>query len=180
MKRNSGQLSNVCFHVSSYPALRRDNEDAYVSVNDKICWKKTGIVGNSGKQLCGATGKYYREKVFPVKNCHVELSGAPEESVPLTVRLWTNLDGKTDQKSFGIDNVAITKLEEEGNARGIRGWVLLWFTFLRICEIPAHKQTYHSLARKHIQAHGYTYANSHVNMDIYVYNTFVLSWMQTN
>ena len=124
---------------ASYPALRRDNEGAYVSVNDDICWKKTGIIGSSGKQLCGATGKQSREKVFQVRNCYVELSGAPEEKVPLTVYLWTNLDGTSDEESFGIDNVVITKIEEEGNAKGIsdRGCLSMGHIFLQVCKTPS-------------------------------------------
>ena len=103
--------------VAFYCALRRDNEGVFVSVNDKICWRKTGIIGSSGKQLCGATGKMLREKVFQVKNCYVELFAAPEATVPLTIHLWTNLDGEADEESFGIDNVVVTKLQDDSNAK---------------------------------------------------------------
>ena len=33
-------------------------------------------------------------------------------TVPLTVRVWTSLDGDASDESFGIDNVVIAKLEE--------------------------------------------------------------------
>ena len=135
-----------------------------MSVNDNVCWKKTGIVGNSGKQLCGTTGKQSREKVFRVKNCYVELSAAIKATVPLTVHLWTNLDGEAGEESFGIDNVVITKLEEEGNTREIYDRLLPHGAhFIHVHNRPARNQEYYSLTRKCMLADEYTSANSHVN-----------------
>ena len=42
---------------------------------------------------------------------------AQTDLVPLTVRIWTDLDGAADDESFGVDNIMIAPVEE-GDARG--------------------------------------------------------------
>ena len=85
----------------------RDNEAAYVSVNDKTCWTKTDIFAKNGEQLCGGI---FKEETFRVTGCFVTLP-ASEEKVPMTVRVWTNLDGDADDESFGIDNVVVRAIQ---------------------------------------------------------------------
>ena len=90
----------------------RDNEDAYVSVNEQTCWVKSGLDGNDGEQLCGGI---FKEEVFPIRNCYITLSAGgkkAKKTLPLTVRVWTNLDGKSEDESFAIDNVAVKKVNE--------------------------------------------------------------------
>ena len=95
----------------------RDNEDAYVSVNGKACWSKTGLVGTSGIQKCGGV---FKEERFPVIGCFATL----EEGMPLTVRVWTSLDGDAGDESFAIDNVVIQPLAE-GNPISSRFFVIV-------------------------------------------------------
>ena len=78
-----------------------------------MCWKKTAG-GIAGTQLCGG---WFREEVFRVTGCYITLSASAGTSVPLTVRVWTNLDGDADDESFGIDNVRISELKEGGDPR---------------------------------------------------------------
>ena len=80
-------------------------------MNDKTCAIKQNLVGTTGKQLCGG---WYKEEVFLVKGCRVNLSAAPGVDVPLTVRIWTDLDGDAHDESFGIDNVVVARVTEEG------------------------------------------------------------------
>ena len=82
----------------------RNNEDAYVSVNGKTCWSKTGLIGTSGIQECGG---FFKEEHFPV-SCFATL----EANVPLTVRVWTSLDEDALDESFAISNVVIQRLAE--------------------------------------------------------------------
>ena len=81
----------------------RDHEDAFVSVNGKTCWSKTGLVGTSGTQVCGG---FFKEERFRVKDCYVTLGA----NAPLTVRVWTSLDSDAFDESFAIDNVVIKRL----------------------------------------------------------------------
>ena len=100
---------------------RRDNEDAYVSVNGNVCWIKNDLRGTDGTQLCGG---WFKEERFRVTGCYITLSAALEATVPLTVRVWTNLDGDADDESFGIDNVVVAKIEDgylEGSKIGNLG-----------------------------------------------------------
>ena len=102
----------------------RDSEDAYVSVNGETCWTKTAIAGTSGTQQCGG---FFKEERFRVTGCDITLSGSEEANIPLTVRVWTNLDGGADDESFGIDNVVIAKRQENDkdsfkNRRNFEGW----------------------------------------------------------
>ena len=83
----------------------RDNEDAYVSVNGETCWSKTGLSGTSGIQECGG---FFKEERFPVIGCFATL----EANMPLTVRVWTSLDGDAYDESFAISNVVIQRLAE--------------------------------------------------------------------
>ena len=83
----------------------RDNENAYVSVNGKTCWTKTGLIGTSGIQECGG---FYKEERFEVTHCFATL----EANMPLTVRVWTSLDADALDESFGIDNVVIQLLQK--------------------------------------------------------------------
>ena len=106
----------------------RDNEDAYVSVNDKVCWIKTDILATRGTQQCGGR---FKEERFRVTGCYVTLPETSEPTVPLTVRVWTNLDGEADDESFGIDNVVISEAvlpvdggtnNRFGNQNNFEGW----------------------------------------------------------
>ena len=83
----------------------RDNEKAYVSVNDKICWTKT-FEQTSGSYECGTNGwvSARREESVAVR-CDAESVGGE-----VTVRVYTNLDGTTDEESFAIDNVELSKI----------------------------------------------------------------------
>ena len=94
----------------------RDKENAYVSVNGQECWSKTNVRGTDGTQLCGGV---YKEEIFRVTGCHARLSASGKEKIPLTVRVWTSLDGDADDESFGIDNVVITKLKTGQPVGGI-------------------------------------------------------------
>ena len=96
-----------CVRVSTF----RDSEDAYVSVNGRTCWTKTGMLGTSGTQQCGG---FYKEERFRVTGCYYTLLG--KTTVPLTVRVWTNLDSKADDESFAIDNVVVKKTERPANS----------------------------------------------------------------
>ena len=73
-----------------------------MSVNGKLCWTKSNLIGTAGTQLCGGI---YREQVFRVLGCHITLPKAQK----LTVNLWTTLDGDAADESFGIDNVFVSK-----------------------------------------------------------------------
>ena len=98
-----------CTFIATCLNALRDGEDAYVSVNGKTCWTKTNILGTVGTQQCGGV---FKEERFRVSGCFVTLpavvtlSGARLET-PLTVRVWTSLDGDPTDESFGIDNVVI-------------------------------------------------------------------------
>ena len=83
----------------------RNGEGAYVSLNGMICWA-TSMTGSQGTQQCGGQ-RPWNEDAVPVTGCSVTLSGSG--NVPLTVRVWTNLESKdaTKEKSFGITNFAI-------------------------------------------------------------------------
>ena len=95
--------------------MPRDNEVAFISVNGNVCWIKLNIFGKYGTQLCG--GVFY-EEIFHFKGCHIYLSAtAPETIVTLTVRVWANIDGDAADESFGIDNVVVSKLTEDGDPR---------------------------------------------------------------
>ena len=92
----------------------RDKEDAYVSLNGKTCWTKTGLYGRSGKRNeCGGSAnrllyrRVFLEERFPVIGCFATL----EANMPLTVRVWTNLDSHSRDESFAIDNVVIQATE---------------------------------------------------------------------
>ena len=71
-----------------------------MSLNSETCWSKNNVVGTSGIQECGGV---FKEERFPVKHCVATL----EANMPLTVRVWTSLDGDARDESFAIDNVAI-------------------------------------------------------------------------
>ena len=116
-------IVKVCYCVVLPP--RRDREAAIVSVNGKMCWIKSNIIGTEGTRLCGG---FFKEEVFRVTDCLVTLPAGwkqrllpagSEETVPLKVYVWTNLDGDAADESFGIDNVIVEKVEETGNTSGI-------------------------------------------------------------
>ena len=90
-----------------------------MSMNERKCAIKQNLLGTNGEQLCGG---WYKEQVFRVKGCRVKLYGAPGADVPLTVRIWTDLDGDATDESFAVDNLRISKLIEAGNARLIYNW----------------------------------------------------------
>ena len=83
----------------------RNGEGAYVSLNGMICWA-TSMTASQGTQECGGQNQA-NEDAVPVTGCSVTLFGSG--NVPLTVRVWTNLENEdiTKEKSFGIDNVVI-------------------------------------------------------------------------
>ena len=76
-----------------------------MSLNGKTCWSKTGLVGTSGIQECGGV---FKEERFEVKHCVATL----EANMPLTVRVWTSLDGDARDESFAIDNVVTQLLQK--------------------------------------------------------------------
>ena len=84
----------------------RDNENAFVSVNDQICWTKEKLNGGVGEQQCG--NGWWNEQMFRVTGCEVSLSGSTE-TLPLTVRVWTDLDADASDESFGIGNVVVQR-----------------------------------------------------------------------
>ena len=105
--------ANICSMVMiRCLSTLRDRETAYVSVNGETCWTKTDILGTRGSQMCGG---FYKEERFRVTGCYVTLPATWGDPAPLTVRVWTNLDMRANDESFGIDNVVVTKIEE-GNA----------------------------------------------------------------
>ena len=84
-----------------------------MSANGQTCWIKRNLLGSIGTQICGGR---FKEEIFRVTGCEITLSGATESLLPLTVYVWTSLDGDASDESFGIDNVVISKPEDEGNA----------------------------------------------------------------
>ena len=90
-----------------------------MSVNGKVCWTKSNLIGTTGTQLCGG---FYKEQRFRVLGCQIMFAKAQD----LTVRVWTNLDGDATDESFGIDNVLITKSlkfhSEFDNPNDLDGW----------------------------------------------------------
>ena len=89
-----------------------------MSLNGKTCWTKTGLYGRSGtRNECGGSAnrllyrRVFLEERFPVTGCFATL----EANMPLTVRVWTNLDSHSRDESFAIDNVVI-RLLAKGNA----------------------------------------------------------------
>ena len=87
----------------------RDNEYGMVSLNGKTCWTNN-MLATSGTQQCGG---FFKEESFRVTGCTVTLPASEETTtVPLTVRVYTSLDGDASDESFGIDNVVITRIEE--------------------------------------------------------------------
>ena len=56
-----------------------------------------------GTQQCGG---FFKEEMFRVTGCYVTLSGS-EVKLPVTVRVWTDLDGDAADESFAIRNVVI-------------------------------------------------------------------------
>ena len=104
----------------------RDDEEAYVSVNGNICWSKTTLSGSAGTQLCGVQNKDHKEQLFRVRSCHITTSAASKAMVPLTVRVWANLNGNADDESFGIGNVLVSDFRQIKNAfanpNDFEGW----------------------------------------------------------
>ena len=76
-------------------------------MNGKKCLIKRILRGTTGTQLCGG---WFKEEVFRVRGCYITVP----TRLPLTVRVWTTLDGEADDESFGVDNIKILKLEEKG------------------------------------------------------------------
>ena len=93
-----------CVLVMEYGlAHDRDNEKAYVSVNDKICWNKT-LANAQGSQQCGSTISTWLEDSVAAQ-CAAEPVGGK-----LTVRVYSDLDGGGTEESFAIDNVTVMKI----------------------------------------------------------------------
>ena len=80
-----------------------------MSVNEEVCWYKKDILATEGTKQCGG---HFKEQTFRVTGCYVTLRSILDETPPLTVRVWTNLDQAADDESFAIDNVVVTKIEE--------------------------------------------------------------------
>ena len=80
----------------------RDNEKAYVAVNDKVCWTKN-FVNDDGSQQCGGSRGHWREDSVRV-SCEAESVAGK-----LTVRVYTNLSSSGTDESFAIDNVMVIK-----------------------------------------------------------------------
>ena len=80
------------------------------------------MVGTSGTHECGRVWRVFKEERFAVTGCNVTL----EANTPMTVRVWTSLDGDADDESFAISNVVI-ELLQEGNTVVIcvRGMLLV-------------------------------------------------------
>ena len=95
-------------HTCTYAHAQhvRDGETARVSLNDQVCWTKTGITTNEGTQQCGHF-QPKNEKAYPVFGCSIKLQGFGDK--PLTIRVWTDLDEPKSDESFGIDNVVIRR-----------------------------------------------------------------------
>ena len=95
----------------------RDGEGAYVSLNGMMCWA-TSLSASQGSQQCGGESKFKprNEEAVPVTGCSITLSGSG--NVPLTVRVWTNLDGRNaKEESFGIANIVIQNHEPSRSNR---------------------------------------------------------------
>ena len=94
-----------------------------MSLNGKTCWTKSKMVGTSGTQQCGG---FFKEESVRVTGCYITLPSSSSQFQPLTVRVWTNLDGAADDESFGIDNVLIEKLSQIENKfenpQDFEGW----------------------------------------------------------
>ena len=85
----------------------RDGEAAYMSLNGILCWA-TSLTASQGTQQCGGENRFEprNEDAVTVTGCSITLSGSG--NVPLTVRVWTNLDRRNaKEESFGITNVVI-------------------------------------------------------------------------
>ena len=83
----------------------RDNENAIVQVNGKTCWQKK-LAAGSGKQLCGSKSNGWNEEKIKITCQAAPVNGQ------LTVRVYTELDSAANDESFGIDNVKLTKLDD--------------------------------------------------------------------
>ena len=77
-----------------------------MSLNDQVCWKRTGITAGEGEQICGQN-QPKNEQVYPVFGCSIKFPGSGTKQ--LTIRVWTDLDEPTSDESFGIDNVGISR-----------------------------------------------------------------------
>ena len=96
----------------------RDGEEAYVSLNGMECWTATDITDSQGTEQCGAQGIFTprKEDAIPVTGCSVTPSGSGYK--PVTVRVWTNLDGRNaKEESFGIANIVIQNHEPSRSNR---------------------------------------------------------------
>ena len=85
-----------------------------MSLNGMICWA-TSMTASQGTQECGGQNQA-NEDAVPVTGCSVTLFGSG--NVPLTVRVWTNLDSDAKDESFGIDNVIVQKLGPKTTSGG--------------------------------------------------------------
>ena len=95
----------------------RDNEKAYVTVNDKICWTKS-FANTAGSQQCGSSSNNWHEDSVAVR-CEAESVAGK-----LTVRVYTNLNGGADDESFAIDNVVVTQISTGTVVRLVLGYSL--------------------------------------------------------
>ena len=81
----------------------RDNEKAYVTLNDKTCWTKA-FTHAQGSQQCGSSRGHWLEDSAAVR-CE-----ADSVAGKLTVRVYTNLNSGAGDESFAIDNVDVRKV----------------------------------------------------------------------
>ena len=84
-------------------SYHRDNEKAYVTVNNKECWSKK-ILGREGSQECGDRKPTSNEDVTAVQ-CQAEAADGE-----MKVVVYTELTKGAAEASFAIDNVVITKI----------------------------------------------------------------------
>ena len=131
---------------------RRDNENAFVSLNGELCWRQTGILGTRGTQECGGG---FKEERFPVTGCSVTL----DADMPLTVRVWTNLNGDARDESFAIDNVVIEAGYPGGGICVSKDWHESSYLQARI-----NIYTYHAQMHIHIQMHMHMHTHLHMHM----------------
>ena len=124
-----------------------------MSVNDKVCWTNT-TVGTMGTQECGGI---YLEEVFRVAGCYATLSGS-EAKLPLTVRVWTNLDGDASDESFGINNVLVEQGLAERTAV-VKNVAV--YTLIGMCKCTTLTQRTHMHMHPNAPIHPYTHSHIH-------------------
>ena len=97
-------LSAACALVMGHALPHgRDDEKAYVTVNDKVCWTRA-FARHHGSRQCGSKRRDWDEKSSTVQCQGESISGK------LTVRVYTDLNSHANDESFAIDNVVVTQI----------------------------------------------------------------------